>query len=84
MLMDRATLLAHPTQWVTEPSPTTAALNLLTPAEQELYRALGANMFGSAVRLEQERVSFTALEAALTPSNCLCHRSGTDVRSEYD
>jgi hypothetical protein len=66
MLMDRATLLAHPTQWVTEPSPTTAVLNLLTPAEQELYRALGTNTFGSAVRLEQERVSFTALEAALS------------------
>ena len=33
-----------------------------TPAEQELYRALGANMFGSAVRLEQEHVSFTAPE----------------------
>jgi hypothetical protein len=84
MLMDRATLLAHQSQWVIEPCPATAVLNLLTPAEQGLYGALRANMFGSAVRLEQERVSFTALEAALTPSNCLCHRSGTNVRSEYD
>ena len=66
MLMDRATLLAHRTQWVTEPSPTMAALAFLTSAEQDLYRALGANAFGSAVRLEQERVSFTALEAALS------------------
>lgn len=66
MLMDRATLVAHQDQWVTEPSPTTAALDLLTPAEQELYQALGANAFGPAVRLEQERVSFTALEAALS------------------
>jgi hypothetical protein len=66
MLMDRDTLLAHRGQWVTEPSPTRAALNLLTPAEQELYHALSANAFGSAVRLEQERVSFTALEAALS------------------
>jgi len=65
MLMDRATLLAHQSQWVTEPSPTTAVLNRLTPAEGELYHALGANAFGSAVRLEQERVSFTALERAL-------------------
>jgi hypothetical protein len=65
MLMDRATLLAHPSQWVTEPSPTTAVLNLLTPAEQELYRALSGDTFGSAVRLEQERVSFAAVEAAL-------------------
>jgi hypothetical protein len=66
MLMDRATLLVHQSQWVTEPSPTTATLGLLTPAEQELYRALGADTFGSAVRLEQERVSFTALQAALS------------------
>lgn len=48
-----------------------------TPAEQELYRALGANMFGSAVRLEQEHVSFTALEAGLSgaddkPLDCQC------------
>jgi hypothetical protein len=66
MLMDRATLLAHQSQWVTEPCPATAVLKLLTPAEQELYGALRANTFGSAVRLEQERVSFTALEAALS------------------
>jgi hypothetical protein len=65
MLMDRATLLAHQSQWVTEPSPVAGAMDLLTPAEQELYRALGANAFGTAVRLEQERVSFTAVEAAL-------------------
>jgi hypothetical protein len=48
-----------------------------TPAEQELYRALGANMFGSAVRLEQEHVSFTAPEAGLSgagdkPLDCQC------------
>jgi hypothetical protein len=66
MLMDDATLLAHRTQWVTEPSPTTTALNSLTPPELELYRALGTNAFGPAVRLEQERVSFTALERALS------------------
>jgi Uncharacterized protein conserved in bacteria C-term(DUF2220)/Domain of unknown function (DUF4194) len=66
MLMNGATLLAHRTQWVTEPSPTTTALDLLTTAEQELYRALSANVFGSAVRLEQERVSFTSLKAALS------------------
>jgi len=65
MLMDRATLLAHQTQWVTEPSPTTADLGLLTQAEQELYRALTTNELGPAIRLEQERVSFAALERAL-------------------
>ena len=46
MLMDRATLLAHQHQWVTEPVPSTAALDLLAPAEQDLYRALGAGVFG--------------------------------------
>jgi hypothetical protein len=65
MLMDRATLLAHQAQWVTEPSPTTAALGLLTPAEQELYRALVTGQFGPAVRLEQERIAFSSLETAL-------------------
>ncbi len=65
MLMDRATLLAHESQWVTEPSPTAAALDLLSPAEQDLYRALAAGALGPAIRLEQERVSFAALEGAL-------------------
>jgi hypothetical protein len=69
MLMDRATLLAHQAQWVTEPSPTTADLGLLTPAEQELYRALVTGQFGPAIRLEQERVSFSFLERALSPDN---------------
>jgi hypothetical protein len=69
MLMDRATLLAHQTQWVTEPSPTAADLGLLTPAEQELYRALVTGQFGPAIRLEQERVSFSFLERALSPDN---------------
>jgi len=64
--MDHATLVAHRSQWVIEPSPMMAALASLTSAEQDLYRALGANAFSSAVRLEQERVSFTALEAALS------------------
>jgi len=65
MLMDHATLLAHQSQWVTEPSPTTGGLDLLTPAEQDLYQALRMNVFGLAVRLEQERISFGAVEAAL-------------------
>jgi hypothetical protein len=66
MLMDEATLLAHRSQWVTESSPTTAALDLLSPAEQDIYRTLVAGAFGPAVRLEQERVSFAAMERALS------------------
>jgi hypothetical protein len=65
ILMDRATLLAHRDQWVTEPTPTTAALDLLNPAEQSLYHALVTAEFGPAVRLEQERISFAAIEQSL-------------------
>src|SRR5450756_2065461 len=71
ILMDRATLLAHREQWVREPTPTTAVLHLLGPAEQSLYRDLVAAELGPAVRLEQERISFAAIDqalAALTPA----------------
>ena len=63
--MDRATLLAHRDQWVREPTPTTAALDLLNPEEQSLYRALVTAEFAPAVRLEQERISFAAIEQPL-------------------
>jgi hypothetical protein len=62
ILMDRDTLLAHQSQWVTESTPTRAALGLLTPPEQELYADLVNGTFGPAIRLEQERISFAALE----------------------
>jgi hypothetical protein len=66
MLMDRATLLAHRSQWVTEPSPTDAPLELLDQDEAELYRDLAANALGESVRLEQERVRFSAVLTILT------------------
>jgi hypothetical protein len=65
ILMDRATLLAHHEQWVREPTPTAAALTMLDPAEQALYRDLVASEFGPAIRLEQERISFAAIDQAL-------------------
>jgi hypothetical protein len=65
VLMDRATLHAHRDQWVREPAPTTAALDLLNPEEQSLYRALVTAEFAPAVRLEQERISFAAIEQSL-------------------
>ena len=68
ILMDRETLLAHRSQWVPEPTPTRAALDLLTPAEQNLYQALVAGAFGPAVRLEQERINFAWLEQAFRVS----------------
>jgi hypothetical protein len=66
MLMDRLTLLAHRSQWVTEPSPTGGPLDLLDQDEAELYRDLATNMLGKSIRLEQERVRFSAVLAILT------------------
>jgi hypothetical protein len=65
ILMDRATLLAHRDQWVREPVPASAALDLLDASELDLYRALATGEFGPAVRLEQERISFSAIARAL-------------------
>ena len=65
MLMDRGTLLAHQSQWVTESVPTTVRLEHLTPEEDALYRDLGAGQYGHAVRLEQERISFAHVRRAL-------------------
>lgn len=64
MLMDRATLLAHEGQWVREPSPTDVPLELLRPDEAALYTDLVEDSLGSAVRLEQERVSYGDVEGA--------------------
>jgi hypothetical protein len=65
MLMDRDTLLGHRDHWATEPSPTSVALDRLAPAESALYADLTSNTFGRSVRLEQERVSFSAVEKAV-------------------
>jgi hypothetical protein len=61
MLMDRPTLLAYRSQWVTEPSPTRVPLDRLDPDEAVLYRDLAADVLGPAVRLEQERIRFSAI-----------------------
>jgi hypothetical protein len=65
MLMDRGTLLAHRSQWVTEPRPTAASLDLLDADEAELHRDLLNGTLGPSVRLEQERIAFAAIERAL-------------------
>jgi hypothetical protein len=59
MLMDRATLLAHEPQWVTESSPITKPLANLSNAEAELYVELIEDRYGYRIRLEQERVRFS-------------------------
>jgi len=65
MLMDRATLLAHETQWVREPSPTHTRLGLLSPDEAALYADLVEDTLGPAVRLEQERIRYSYVERAV-------------------
>lgn len=72
MLMDRATLLAHRDQWVTEPRPVAAPLDCLDPGEAELYRDLLDGAFGPSVRLEQERISFAAIGHALASRDLPC------------
>jgi hypothetical protein len=66
MLMDRATLLAHETHWDSEPVPVNTDLVHLTADEAALYRDLVEDTFGMAVRLEQERISYQMLEAAVS------------------
>ena len=67
IMMDHQTLLAHPRQWVTEPSPTNRMLTNLNHAEEALYHDLIEDRYGHAVRLEQERVRFSWLQKALVP-----------------
>ena len=65
MLMDEATLLAHRDQWVIEPSPSAVSLEFLDEAEAALYRDLVTGRLGPSIRLEQERIRFSAIEQAL-------------------
>lgn len=64
-LMDRRTLLAHEDRWGTEPAPTRARLERLTPAEGDVYADLVEDVFGPAVRLEQERIGWSHVLATL-------------------
>ncbi|CAN5625708.1 DUF3322 and DUF2220 domain-containing protein [soil metagenome] len=67
ILMDRAALLAHRDQLVTEASPTAGALPHLTRDEQALYHDLVEDRYGPSVRLEQERIRFSLVLNALEP-----------------
>lgn len=65
MLMDEATLLANRNLWAVEPSPSTQLMPLLTEAERLVVAALQAGAHGTGVRLEQERIPWTAVEECL-------------------
>ena len=69
MLMNRVTLLDHREHWGREPSPTAAVLDRLGAAESALYADLIAGTYAPSVRLEQERVSFSAIEKAVAGSD---------------
>jgi hypothetical protein len=64
-LMDRATLLGHRELWTTEPAPTHAELGRLSPEEASLYDDLRSDRLSASLRLEQERLRFSWVEAAL-------------------
>jgi hypothetical protein len=70
VLMDRATLLDHRDQWVTEPAPTAADLRHLDRAESALYADLISDAYAPSVRMEQERISFSAVEEAVAGLSC--------------
>jgi len=65
LLMDHATLLAHRTQWGTEPQPLLRNLPRLTPNELAVFDDLRNNRLQPQLRLEQERIGFGWLKAAL-------------------
>ncbi len=65
MLMDEESLLAHRTHWAQEPVQHTLPLGRLTMPEHQLVDALRADKFGHKVRLEQERIGFGWVKAAL-------------------
>jgi len=66
LLMDRQTLLAHNTQWVTEPSVADRELPALRPDEAALHRDLVEHVHGQSIRLEQERIRYSTVTNALT------------------
>lgn len=65
LLMDRATFLAHRSLWVTEKTPSTESLKRLTEPENALHRELLRGTQGERLRLEQERIGFGWVRAAL-------------------
>ena len=65
LLMDRATLLAHTSQWGDEPQPLLRDLPRLTVEERALFDELRDNRLRVGVRLEQERIGFCWLQQAL-------------------
>lgn len=65
-LMDRATLMAHEAFWGDENDQVVRDLPRLTTQERELFDDLRDNRIRTKLRLEQERVGFGRVRAALS------------------
>lgn len=72
-LMDHATLHAFRSHWGREDHPITSDLPRLTPAERAVFDDLRDNRIQPHLRLEQERIGFGWVQAALAK---LHHRGG--------
>lgn len=64
-LMDRETLLAFPAQWGAEEQPALRELLRLTGPERSLFDELRNNAIANNLRLEQERIGFRYVQAAI-------------------
>jgi hypothetical protein len=64
-LMNRETLMAHKHLWVKEHKPVGRELLRLAAEERSLFEDLRDDRIGHAVRLEQERIGFIWVRAAL-------------------
>lgn len=86
LLMDRGTLLAHRALWSEESEPWTgAAPQALDDDERGLFAALAAGTWGPGVRLEQERIPWPVVAAALdapSGSTPLAAPTATAARAE--
>ena len=67
LLMDRETLYAHQNLWTEEPLDARTVVDLpgLEPAEAALYDDLRCDRLGVRIRLEQERIAFSAVNSAI-------------------
>jgi hypothetical protein len=65
LMMDRSTLLAHRSLWGRENTPTQRELSRLRPDEASLYDDLRQDRIAPALRLEQERIGYAWVQAAL-------------------
>jgi len=70
-LMDRATLLAHPSHWGREPQPARHALERLCAPESALYDDLRLDRIRPGLRLEQERIGYRHVLAHLAQAGCV-------------